>query len=726
MGLRGTPRLLVAMLAVSFGSGLMAGLQAEESRIEIREVVRSLPLDRFVDVTATIDAEWRTGRDGVRTWVDRFHVETLEGPRTMNERLSIYAPRGVPTIGDHDQIRIEGFLRESARGRLYISVKSPRLVDLRSTRSRWHPRTWNRRFRTALDRHVAVFPEHENATSLIRAVTLGDGSALSPDLKDSYRRGGTYHLLVFSGMQIAFAAALIALVLRALRLAVATDASLVVLALLAPAFAGNEPSVSRASMMIGIFGLSRLLGRPTPMPNLLFLSASIRLLLHPDELISPGLVLTYAATFGLVVAGKAIATVTTTASGSAVAYGLGAELCTQPLTLIFFRHYVMGGFLITLLLAPVLAAILLLSIPIAISLASGSDFSWPLIDLVARLDQIAVAVNELSSWLGLSGFAPAPSKVLVISCFLAVWLVFVSTARPVVRASASVSIFLLVPLMVIVQYRLAGNPGPEIEFLDVGQGDAILIRSEKVILIDGGGSPNDPEFGRRTLIPLLADRAITSIDVMVMSHPDIDHCGGLLSVAKSLRIGEIWISARHLEAPCTRQLLESSRESRLRFLRDGQRIEVGDVFFTVTLSRLRYKKNPLNNGSVVLTAELHGTRIILTGDIESEAERTLIDEAGDRLRGEILKVAHHGSRTSTTSEFLKAVRPRLAVISCEAGNSYGHPAEEVLGRLRAGSAHVLRTDHWGSMRIRVTPDRIQVRDSEGSHVLSLTRHTASS
>ena len=125
-------------------------------------------------------------------------------------------------------------------------------------------------------------------------------------VREAYRRGGTYHLLVFSGMQIAFAAGAISWCFRRLGRPTAGDVVLLLIAFLAPPFAGHDPSVSRSSLMIGLYACSRLLGRPTPIENLLFVSAAVRLLLHPSDLVEPGFALTYAATGGLILIGRGL------------------------------------------------------------------------------------------------------------------------------------------------------------------------------------------------------------------------------------------------------------------------------------------------------------------------------------------------------------------------------------------------------------------------------------
>jgi competence protein ComEC len=712
---------LFVLIALAVAAGLIAAERAHVQEVLADTVLGLIAAERFVVIEAPVDREWLSGDRTSRVRVRRFAVDQAPVSLEIRHPLTIYVPSDTEAIEDRDHILAEGFLRRSARGSLYLSVKSRRLVELSRSGGDRHPRGLNRRLFTLLRAHASIFPEHERATALIAAIALGDGSLLPLELKESYRRGGTYHLLVFSGLQIAFAAGLLSLLLRVIGLRAATDVVLLVLAISAPVFAAAAPAVSRASLMIGLYALSRILGRPTRSVNLLFLSAALRLLLRPEEISSPGFLLTYAATFGLVVVGSSFAYGFHRPFARAAAFGLGAELCTQPVTLIFFRHYVAGGFLVTLVIFPLLATVLLLAIPIFVSLSHGSDFAAPLIEVVAWLDRLAASLNAIAAELPLSGFAPAPPVLLVIVCFAAAAVISRTALAGWKRGGVLIAV-LLIP-QVTVAWRVLNPPrlpGPVVEALDVGQGDSILVRGARTILIDGGGSEDDPEFGRRELLPLLIDRHVRKIDILVMSHPHADHCGGLVPIAANLEVGEIWISARHLGDPCTTNLLEAAGDARVRFVRDGQRIEADGIAITATIPRLRYKKAPLNNGSVVLTIEMDGVRLLLTGDIEADAERTLAEEAADRMPAEILKVAHHGSRSSTTPLLLEKIRPRVALISCGEDNSYGHPAAEVLERLRESGAHVFRTDRHGSVRITPGEGRLRVESEAGEVTIPLT------
>jgi competence protein ComEC len=720
LGVRAESRPLV-LAALGAAAGLAAAERAHGEELRAEGALGLIVAERFVVIEAPVDREWITGDRTSRVRVRRFSLDQAPVLLEIRHPLTIYVPDDVEAIEDRDRIRAEGFLRKSSRGSLYISVKSRRLVELSRSGREGDLRGLNRRLFTLLRNHAAIFPEHERATALIAAIALGDGSLLPLELRESYRRGGTYHLLVFSGLQIAFAAGLISLLLRVAGMRAATDVALLLLAMGAPVFTGAAPAVSRASLMIGVYALSRLLRRPTRSVNLLFLSAALRLLFRPEEISSPGFLLTYAATFGLVVVGSSLASGFHRSFPRAAAFGLGAELCTQPVTLIFFRHYVVGGFLVTLVIFPLLATALLLAVPIFISLSRGSDFAWPLIEVVAWLDRLAASLNALAAELPLSGFAPPPPVLLVIVTFFVAGALARAPLPPAGRSALLIGV-LLIPQATVAWQVLNPPPirGPFVEMLDVGQGDAILVRGERTFLVDGGGSEDDPEFGRRELLPLLVERHVRKIDVLVMSHPHADHCVGLIPIAANLPVGEIWLSPRHLGEPCTTSLLEAAGDARVRFLRDGQRIESGGITVTVTIPRLRYKKAPLNNGSVVLTLEMEGLRLLLTGDIEAEAERTLAEEAADRMPADILKVAHHGSRSSTTPLLLGEIRPRVALISCAEHNSYGHPAAEVLDRLRASGAHVFRTDRSGSVRITPEAGSLRVESEDGEISIPLT------
>jgi competence protein ComEC len=200
---------------------------------------------------------------------------------------------------------------------------------------------------------------------------------------------------------------------------------------------------------------------------------------------------------------------------------------------------------------------------------------------------------------------------------------------------------------------------------------------------------------------------VRRLDALVMTHPDLDHCGGLVDIAAYLPVDEVWTAPGWDPEGCAGRLL-SLPGTRRRFLWRGQRLSLGRWRLTV-LHPERDGRQEVNERSLVLLAETRGRRALLTGDIESWAEHDLVSCCAPSLRVDVLKVAHHGSRTSSTATFLDGAKPRLALISVGINNLYYHPAPEVVERLEEHGAHVLRTDLSGEILLRIQEDgRIRV------------------
>ncbi|RMH18317.1 MAG: MBL fold metallo-hydrolase [Acidobacteria bacterium] len=238
--------------------------------------------------------------------------------------------------------------------------------------------------------------------------------------------------------------------------------------------------------------------------------------------------------------------------------------------------------------------------------------------------------------------------------------------------------------------------------LDVGQGEALLLRDgRRAILVDGGGWPQG-DLGSRVLVPALAARGVRRLDALVMTHPDRDHCRGLVDLVRQLPVAEVW-SSPGWTPPCAVELI-SAPGPRWRPLWAGDERRLGRWRLAVlhpppAASRRRHGGD--NDRSLVLAASVHGRRVLLTGDLEAAGERRLLRASREALAADVLKVAHHGSKTSSTAAFLRAVAPRLALISAGRHNPYGHPAAPVLARLEGAGIRVLRTDRGGAVELTI-------------------------
>jgi competence protein ComEC len=248
--------------------------------------------------------------------------------------------------------------------------------------------------------------------------------------------------------------------------------------------------------------------------------------------------------------------------------------------------------------------------------------------------------------------------------------------------------------------------------LDVGQADCIFVRtpSGKTILIDGGGRYDRQEgdtLGLKVIGPFLHRQGVNRLDVVVLTHPHEDHVQGLARVLQDFHIGMVLDPAIPHPSKAYRDFLSVVEDRRIPYRRAvrGQVIELGDGVEARVLHppdpRLSDTDDDMNNNSVVLRITYGRHALLLTGDAGIEAEQDML--AGQTVRADFLKVAHHGSDDGTSQEWALAVRPRVSAISVGKDNPFGHPSSDVVERLQAGGAKVYRTDRDGAITVRVTP-----------------------
>jgi competence protein ComEC len=264
------------------------------------------------------------------------------------------------------------------------------------------------------------------------------------------------------------------------------------------------------------------------------------------------------------------------------------------------------------------------------------------------------------------------------------------------------------------------RPVLRVTFLDVGQGDSIVIESPtgKVIVVDGGGNPGTDERlgrdpGNYVVVPYLRSRGISTVDLIVPTHPDEDHVQGLNAVVARLNVRAALDGGYPAASPAYQRLMTtlSRRHIPIHLARRPNRIDIGGGAFLEVLAPgetpIRGSHSATNNNSIVLRVVYDKARFLLTGDAEAEEEEEIMATAPD-IGSDVLKAGHHGSRWSTSDAFLFRVHPTLAIISCGKNNLYNHPHREMLQRLARNNVRILRTDQNGGVIIETDGATIQV------------------
>ena len=299
--------------------------------------------------------------------------------------------------------------------------------------------------------------------------------------------------------------------------------------------------------------------------------------------------------------------------------------------------------------------------------------------------------GALSCWpLGLEWWAAVLLATALIALFVGRWWVKLAGA-----SMAIASILVSTP---------ETPTDPDLMLIDVGQGESIMLRDgNRTLLIDGGGW-SQADIAQSILIPTLTRWGVARLDAVVLTHPDLDHCGGLLALASYLSIDNLYTSVGWQGNDCASSLLSRAGIDAHPLWR-GERLALGrwqiEVLHPGAGARLGR-----NDRSLVLRASVLDRQVLLTGDLETAGEGQILGTFDPEHLGpvDVLKVGHHGSRTSTSIAWLERLRPRLALISCGGWNRYGHPAGQTLERLADVGARVLRTDIHGAIRLRFSAD----------------------
>ncbi len=610
-----------------------------------------------------------------------------------------------------------------------------------------------------LKNYVTYFGQE--GAGVISSMLFGERALLADETKTLYRQGGISHILAISGLHVSMLGMLL---YNALKKTILGRNGAIPFAcagvLLYGSFVEAGTSTKRAVIMFLLLLFATALGRTYDTLSAMSVSLIVILGQAPGALFTASFQLSFAAAYG-----ASVLSILLTEKKKeyrvedrwfrlcadiwervrrGIIFGVAIQAATFPFTVYHFFDYPVCGFILNPVVIPMMTILLLcgmlsgicgLFVPwLGYFFAGGAGFIlWiyeALCKWAAKLPYSLLLFGKPQIWQMAVYFV-----ILAVSLFL--WLgggkrLFLMDGMKVVRKEYRIRggfplcVILLLPLLLLpVQ-----SSRFEAAFLDVGQGDGIVIRERggAVILVDGG-SVGVQNVGEKRLIPYLKAKGIRCIDCVFVSHTDSDHISGIKEILEEMPVYSDYRESpagytgmpviKSIALPVIAEppkeyasLEELAREKHVKiyYLAAGDRISFGErLSFSCLAPKRDVAYADINAASMVLLASYEELDILLTGDMDAAGEAMLIEDGVlEGISVEILKVAHHGSYTASSKKFIGTIMPKVSVISCGKDNRYGHPHAETLKRLEEAGSMVYRTDQCGAVTVEVKRDKVRI------------------
>jgi competence protein ComEC len=730
--------------------------------------LRELPENQPVVVEGVLDREPEPIRDVIRLYL-RVERAGLEGarlhPATGRVRITVLNPasyrigermqvsgrlRFPRNYGDPGEFDYESYMAREGVQATALASRPDQIIPM------GYQRAPLRSGIEAVRAHIGAFIDaglDYPQRAEMRALIIGERGGIDRRLRDDFALTGMAHLLVISGLHLGFVASVAFVLIRLacipfpplLILGYANKLAAIGSGVAVSAYAviaGTHVSTLRALIMVLCYVGAVLADRSREVLASLALAALIVCVLMPGSAADIGFQLSFAAVLGIVLGMRRYAAwwedvregvkerrmqplfLAAGAVGGYLAVSFFALLATAPLTAFYFNQFSLVGLIANAVVVPVMAlggmvlglmaAVLsFVWLPAAIGLLHVGGAA---IAFANRLTELFVALP--AAWVRI--FTPNLFELALTYVLLALWLCapvmrgrFIPPQPPAVwrKALATALVFALALDAAWWVRERYFDPRLRVTFLAVGQGDAAVVQfpGAAVMLIDGGGVFKDgSDMGERVVAPFLWSRKIMRVDYLAMSHPELDHFGGFLFIARTFLPAEFWSTGADSPDFAYHELLErlAAAGTRMRFVDSASPMR---LIGGVTVRCLSPQPNAIasrNNNSMVLDLNWGRWGFLFTGDLEGWGERVLID-GGRPLRATVLKAPHHGSITSSTMQFVDAVQPHFVLISDGYRNRYHFPSPVVVNRYRHEGAIVLRTDLSGAVGFEADGNRIR-------------------
>ena len=697
----------------------------------------------------------------VQTWTHGERSRPASGRVRVTLRTSPWDddPAPFPYVFQGDRLRLHGNLRtppgprnpadfdygaylhrRGIRATMYVSrPEDVRIVKRRTgilTRAVTDART---RVRAS----ISVYVPSDTSRAILRALLLGDRSQVEDDQKEAFARTGLMHLLAVSGLHVLLVGMVLYTLLRPIlhRLRLSWNAvewlragSTMAVLVLYMLLTGSSPSVVRAVVMAGLLIGSILLQRTTHTLNTLGVAATVLLMARPTALFDAGFQLSMSAVAGIVVLNPRLEDacqrvlpehLTNHAAGewlmSMITVSIAATLGTAPVLLHHFGFVAIGGLILNVVAIPLTATGLtagLLMILTSTHASAGALAFGAASDIALRA--LTETASFGASWMSVGAHLANPSGWTLAAIVAGLFALAQFPRRRYRWRLIVVAFFLCTSGFYHPLFKGEAEPKLDLVFLDVGQGDAVVVSTpdNHHMLVDAGPRTPFSDAGASVVVPHLQYAGIDELDFVVATHPDSDHLGGVPSVMRSVRTHAFLHSGRESSSELFRESRSLLQEHDIpsRAVATGDQFMLGEDVSIDVLGPPPLHASASweeNDASVVLMISYGDTRVLLPGDIERKGEMWLVQHFAEKLTSDVVKVAHHGSSTSSHPLFVDALasdtsRGLLAVIPVGRFNQFGMPVPDVLTQWQSDGYAVYRTDVHGAVRVSSDGSQVSV------------------
>lgn len=587
----------------------------------------------------------------------------------------------------------------------------------------------------------------KDEANLCIGLLIGDRTNISKQIEEDFKNSNLTHMLAVSGSHFTYIILAISFVNKGIKRKRLGQIIMIIVIILFMNLTGNTASVVRSGIMAIYIILASIFHKRADIWTSMAVAIIIQLINNPYAIFDIGLQLSYGGVIGIVVFNKNILSKILYIDNytkikinekiqknnkykmqeinnteiklskakkyiiEASAVTISANIVIIPIMMYHFNTISFTFLISNLLVGPILGFVVIFGFILIFLSFILNSFLMPFFFILNILISIILYIAHICANLPFSKvFVPTPNKLMLVLFYLNLFILVYYKDKNKKQKYSSILLIIIIIFNFIYPLADSTKKNLTINFIDVGQGDSTLIRVDnKNILIDGGGSLYSDSFdvGEKTLFPYLLDRGITYLDYVIVSHFDADHFQGLEYVINNIKVKNAIISSLGQNSKEYETFLNLTKKKKINiiYVKKGDSIKFNNAKIEILYPDNEIiNDNAKNNNALVCKLIYNNFSMLFTGDIEEIAEKKILklyEKNKEKLRADVLKVGHHGSKTSSSYDFIKTVSPKIALIGVGKDNNFGHPNLGVIERLEKSGATIYRTDNMGEIELSI-------------------------